>query len=121
MVSVVRIRLDSHKSMRPFKGIICDDISEFESFMPSHAVWSPRANMQDMLYAQDSWSLLLVFQAMDAIANAISPNSTTINETAGPRAIFCLLLEALKSKGRREARPLRPFPLPLMSPTRKSY
>jgi transposase len=24
--------------MRPFKGIICDDISEFESFMPSHAV-----------------------------------------------------------------------------------
>jgi hypothetical protein len=26
------------KSMRPFKGIICDDISEFESDMPSHAV-----------------------------------------------------------------------------------
>ena len=24
--------------MRPFKGIICDDISEFESHMPSHAV-----------------------------------------------------------------------------------
>ena len=38
MVSVARIRLDSRKSLRPFKGIICDDISEFESYMPSHAV-----------------------------------------------------------------------------------
>jgi hypothetical protein len=35
---VVKIRLDPWKSLRPFKGIICDDISEFESFMPSHAV-----------------------------------------------------------------------------------
>ena len=26
--------------MRPFKGIICDDISQFESHMPSHAVAS---------------------------------------------------------------------------------
>src|SRR5262249_2371091 len=33
---VPRIRLDSLKSMRLFKGIICDDISEFES----HAVGS---------------------------------------------------------------------------------
>jgi hypothetical protein len=30
----------SRKSMRPFKGIIYDDISEFESDMPSHAVRS---------------------------------------------------------------------------------
>jgi hypothetical protein len=28
------------ESARPFKGIICDDISEFESYHPSHAVWS---------------------------------------------------------------------------------
>jgi hypothetical protein len=27
-----QVRLDSRKSVRPFKGIICDDISEFESF-----------------------------------------------------------------------------------------
>jgi hypothetical protein len=27
----------------PFKGIFCNDISEFESYMPSHAVRSPRA------------------------------------------------------------------------------
>jgi hypothetical protein len=31
MVSVARIRLDSRKSVRPFKGIFCGDISEFES------------------------------------------------------------------------------------------
>ena len=38
IVSVARIRLDSRKSVRPFKGIICADISEFESHMRSHAV-----------------------------------------------------------------------------------
>jgi hypothetical protein len=31
IVSVARIRLDSRKSVRPFKEIICGDISEFES------------------------------------------------------------------------------------------
>jgi hypothetical protein len=38
MVSVAEIRRGSGKSARAFKGIICDDISEFESHMPSHAV-----------------------------------------------------------------------------------
>jgi len=35
--------------VRPFKGIICDDISEFESHMPSQAVRSLRAmfNLQE--------------------------------------------------------------------------
>ena len=42
MVSVARIQLDSRKSVRPFKGMICDDISEFESDMPSHAVGLPQ-------------------------------------------------------------------------------
>jgi hypothetical protein len=40
MVSVTRIRLDFWESERPFKGIICDDISEFESYHLSHAVRS---------------------------------------------------------------------------------
>src|SRR5258708_25041222 len=40
MVSVAEIRRGSGKSARAFKGIICDDISEFESHMPSHAVRS---------------------------------------------------------------------------------
>jgi hypothetical protein len=35
---MARIRLDFHKSVRLFKGIICADIFEFESRMPSHAV-----------------------------------------------------------------------------------
>jgi hypothetical protein len=39
-VSKARIRLGSRKSVRSFKGIICVDISEFESYMPSHAVGS---------------------------------------------------------------------------------
>jgi hypothetical protein len=38
IVSTARIRLDSRKSMRSFKEIICVDISEFESSHPSHAV-----------------------------------------------------------------------------------
>ena len=40
VVCVAGIRLGSGESARAFKGIICDDISEFESYMPSHAVWS---------------------------------------------------------------------------------
>src|SRR6516162_1646010 len=39
-VSAAGIRLDSRKIYRAFKGIICDDVSEFESYMPSHAVGS---------------------------------------------------------------------------------
>ena len=39
-VSEARIRPDSWKSVRLFKGIICDDISKFESYMPSQAVRS---------------------------------------------------------------------------------
>jgi len=40
MVSVARTRLEPRQSARPFKRIICDDISEFESYMASHAVRS---------------------------------------------------------------------------------
>ena len=40
IVSGARIRGDLRKSVRPFKAIVCDDISEFESYMPSHAVVS---------------------------------------------------------------------------------
>jgi len=37
-VSVARIRVHSWRSVRPFKEIICGDVSEFESYMPSQAV-----------------------------------------------------------------------------------
>jgi len=43
LVSVARIRLDHRKSVRPFKGIFCDDISEFESYHPRQAVGSLQA------------------------------------------------------------------------------
>jgi hypothetical protein len=35
---MAKIRLDSRKFVQRFKALICDDISEFESYMPSHAV-----------------------------------------------------------------------------------
>src|SRR5262249_48744138 len=38
MVSAAEIRRGSGKPARAFKGIICDDISEFESYILSHAV-----------------------------------------------------------------------------------
>jgi hypothetical protein len=38
IVSMARIRVYPRKSVRPFKGIFCADVSEFESHMPSHAV-----------------------------------------------------------------------------------
>ena len=38
IVSVAGIRPDSRESVRPFKEIFCDDISEFESDHLSHAV-----------------------------------------------------------------------------------
>ncbi|HVI67315.1 MAG TPA: hypothetical protein VM910_32775, partial [Bradyrhizobium sp.] len=45
IVSVARIRLDRRKSTQLFKGIICDDISEFESSHASQPVRSPPPNM----------------------------------------------------------------------------
>jgi hypothetical protein len=46
MVSVARIRLDFWKSVRRLKWILPDDISEFESDMPSHAVGLPVRSIQ---------------------------------------------------------------------------
>ena len=40
IASAAGIRLNHRKSLRPFKGIFCHDISEFESYMPSQAVQS---------------------------------------------------------------------------------
>src|SRR5438034_3769946 len=42
-ISLAAIRLGSWESARAFKGIICDDISEFESHMPSQPVRSQGA------------------------------------------------------------------------------
>src|SRR6516225_418054 len=53
MVSVAKIRLDRRKSTRLFKGIICLDISEFEFYMPSHAVaslWARQASWIELRF-----------------------------------------------------------------------
>src|SRR5215472_4805523 len=49
VVSMAGIRLGSWESARAFKGIICDDVSEFESHMPSQRVQSPPRNMRTPL------------------------------------------------------------------------
>src|SRR5262249_39795488 len=57
MVSVARIRLGSWESARAFKGIICDDVSEFESYMPSQAVRSLGAMSRPREFARHSRGL----------------------------------------------------------------
>src|SRR5262245_53955912 len=52
-----QFRLDSRKSVRPFKGIICDDVSEFESCMPSQAVRSLGAMFRSQKFARHSREL----------------------------------------------------------------
>lgn len=46
IVCVAGIRLDSRKSVRPLKGIICPDISEFESHMLSQPVPVSRGSVR---------------------------------------------------------------------------
>src|SRR5262249_29517282 len=57
VVSMGGIRLGSWESARAFKGIICDDISEFESYMPSQTVRSLCALSGLPNYAPDSQEL----------------------------------------------------------------
>jgi len=52
IVSAAGIRPDPWKSVRPFKGIFCDDISEFESYMPSQAVPSLQGMSGSQKYAR---------------------------------------------------------------------
>jgi len=54
IVSVARIRMDSRKSVRLFSGIICDDISEFESSHASQAVWSLSAMSRSQEFVRHS-------------------------------------------------------------------
>jgi hypothetical protein len=46
IVSMAGIRLGSWESARAFKGIICDDISEFESHMPRSLASAQPGNRQ---------------------------------------------------------------------------
>ena len=60
------IRPDSRKSVRSFKGIICDDISEFDSYMASHAVVlsqvrSPAIVMHPLVYRPNTMKPLFAW------------------------------------------------------------
>ena len=68
IVSKARIRLDSRKSVRSFKGIICVDISEFESYMPSHAVRSPSAKMRVVPTLPIHWRVVECLGGLEAMA-----------------------------------------------------
>jgi hypothetical protein len=53
VVSLAGIRLGSEESARAFKGIICDDISEFESHMPSQPVpslWAMSSSQRSPIF-----------------------------------------------------------------------
>src|SRR5262245_35653531 len=61
IVSKARIRLDPWKSVRPFKGIFCHDISEFESYCPArqsglHQLTFERSRAGSHLDAEKSFS-----------------------------------------------------------------
>src|SRR5215831_13192344 len=68
IVSVARIRAGSRESARPFKEIFCDDVSEFESYMPSHAVRSPSAKMRVVPTLPIHWRVVECLGGLEAMA-----------------------------------------------------
>ena len=60
IVSAAGIRLDHRKSVRPFKGIFCNNISEFESYVPSQAVRSPLQDIELNDQRPSSWPKMSV-------------------------------------------------------------
>src|SRR6516164_7605730 len=60
--------VDHEKSVRPFKGIFCRDISEFESYMPSHAVQSPSAKMRVVPTLPIHWRVVECLGGLEAMA-----------------------------------------------------
>jgi hypothetical protein len=75
---VAKIRLDSRKSTRPFKGIICDDISEFESHMPSQTVGSqlrqgPRNPYEELIAAMVTKDLFRAARLSFSLISANAP------------------------------------------------
>jgi hypothetical protein len=79
MVSVARIRLGSCESARAFKGIICDDVSEFESYMPSHSVGLSQVLSPRNRHAQ-AICLLGRFARIDGTARELADGSVHATE-----------------------------------------
>src|SRR5215470_927130 len=83
IVSMARIRLDPWKSVRPFKGIFCHDISEFESYMPSHAVGSLWGD-DDPKGSPQSGTQAAADQGTERVTGS-SPQSPEMNDVSGER------------------------------------
>jgi hypothetical protein len=87
IVSKARIRLDFRKSVRSVKGIICVDISEFESFMPSHVVSSCARRLHQRKAA--GWTDHRVVLGLIALAGMIMARRT--HAGARFRIVFVML------------------------------
>jgi hypothetical protein len=77
IVSVIGIRLNSRESMRSFKGIICDDVSEFESYHPSQAVRSLGGCVALAKFVRHSHELWNARQLLDDVLKKVGCVSTT--------------------------------------------
>jgi hypothetical protein len=110
MVSVARIRLDFRKSARPFKGIICGDVSEFESYMPSHAVRYPssRRGRRSMLRGRAAANiqplLLGGYPYMVVVALPFRVTAEVPGEIEDPVAGEFVLSQAHSVPAKRKAR-----------------
>jgi hypothetical protein len=89
IVSKARIRLDSRKSVRSCKGIICVDISEFESYMPSHAVGLSQVRSPAIVSTE--WS------------SGSASSATTVETRQRPlewqKSVFNLVLRSIRQLG----------------------
>jgi PPK2 family polyphosphate:nucleotide phosphotransferase len=91
-----RVTSGKHFRLRDFDpadtaGLTFDDKSEAKEMLAHGVQWL--AQQQDMLYAQDHWALLLVFQAMDAagkdgtirhVMSGINPQGCTVTPFKQP-------------------------------------
>jgi hypothetical protein len=91
--------------VRPFKGIICDDISEFESSLPSQAVRSLHArcgrarpplisiwesNAEDDRPAEDARAIESLMKMTEELTRkivaSVKPRARCLSRRAAPRA-----------------------------------
>jgi hypothetical protein len=81
------------KSARAFKGIICDDVSEFESDMPSHADRSPRVTLLRERHASANH----VRDKLAGYTTALKPAPTAPSMRPEPSEYQCRALFSISS------------------------
>ena len=96
------IRLDPNRSIRCFKGIVYVDISEFESYMPSHAVASLRAR-------QASWIELRFKSPLGPWSERASSSRAAAQPKSARPIDFCHDFQPIVSPGAAGARDCQCF------------